>query len=342
MALSDTIKRIIEEEGIEYTERQRTIHTTCPMCGRNDKLSILKENGATICYRGSCQFKGFFTDWLVHMAGIPYAAAKERIYENPNQSKRLHESLHLTFERPDPIKSSSSTLPIPCVWPGPFVPISSAEARDGWHYISSRGIEPQVAEHYQIHYAPSMRRIVTPIFMNGVCYGWQARAIDPVDAADRMRNNVGFSRDSLLMFADDLKDRSYAIIAEGPFDAMKFYKVGGAVATMGKVVTQKQLQIIKDRNVQMVFLALDDDAIPEMRDLSTKLNLETYRILVPQSCVERCAKTNRKADFGECTMDECIEAVKHAVKIDDLYLMTYWGSIQDVRKIALRRENNEK
>ena len=241
-----------------------------------------------------------------------------------------------------PKSMEPSFVPLMCQWPAQdFVPVChrTCDVVDAIVYLDRRGITLDVAEHYQIHYSPSTRRVILPILMDGICYGWQGRAIDKVEDCDRIRNNTGFSRGALLMFADELKKRSYAIIAEGPFDAMKFYRVGGAIATMGKVITQNQLQILKKYDIRHAYLALDDDAIPEMRELAEKLGMEAYRVMVPQSCITRCQEGNRKADFGECTFEECIEAIKHAVKLDEKYMMTYWQAPEDVLRASLMRKD---
>jgi hypothetical protein len=52
-------------------------------------------------------------------------------------------------------------------------------------------------------------------------------------------------RDTVLMFQDRLATSDHAIICEGPVDALKCHLVGGNVATMGKVVSSRQIEIIK-------------------------------------------------------------------------------------------------
>ena len=131
-----------------------------------------------------------------------------------------------------------------------------------------------------------------------------------------MRNNEGFSRETLVMFADNLIGSNFAIVAEGPVDAIKFEQVGGNICTMGKVVTDKQLDIIKSYGIQKVYLALDDDALLEKNLVAEKLNLTTFRLSVPKSCIERCEKIGKKADFGECTFDEARQAFESAIPVE--------------------------
>lgn len=319
--LGHIIKQILEEEGYMYVEKQRTIYTVCPRCGKSDKLSILKENGATICYRGKCQFKGWFTDWLALSLGISKKEAYERLYNygmvhQQKLSKPL--CINLVDSNTPTSKESFSAMPplLPILWDSyNFLPIDHPNSVDGLKYVLNRGLTLEIAKYYNLHYSPSMRRVIIPIMMDGQYYGWQGRAIDPVDSSLKMRNNVGLRRAELIMFADSLKKTTYAIVTEGPFDAMKFFKVGGAVATMGKIVTPHQLKIILRDNIKSVYLALDDDAVPEMRELLSQIRLPVYKINVPHSCVQRAQLSNKKADFGECTLDECVSAFYSATSI---------------------------
>jgi hypothetical protein len=340
MFLGNIIKRIIAEEGLEYKERSRTIHTVCPQCGLSDKLSILKENGATICYRGRCQFKGFFDDWLAATANISIKEAKERIYQKPYLASKMTGELKLNWDN----RTDKHAPKVPVLsmvsWPiYGALDIKNHKAREGAEYLMGRGIPIDIASYYQIQYVPATRRVIFPIFMNGTCYGWQGRAIDKVAEKDRIRNNTGFNRASLVMFLDQLQGRNYVIISEGPIDAIKFHRIGGNIATMGKVVTERQLQLIKKHNVQSVYLALDYDAAPEMRNIVQKFDVPVYRLIVPPSCCQRCQKKNIKADFGECSFEECIEAVKHAVLLDQGYLMTYLKDPKDVIRDAFSQRS---
>ena len=57
MDMRSRIVDLISEAGVGFKEKANTIYTTCPICQKDDKFSILKKNGACICYRGTCTFK---------------------------------------------------------------------------------------------------------------------------------------------------------------------------------------------------------------------------------------------------------------------------------------------
>lgn len=319
MDLSERIKEILNEYGVSYKEKQRTIYTACPVCGRDDKFSILKANGSSICYRTSCDFgKSSFTKWLAITGKMSYADAKKKLLYGDLRYTPEDITTKLIEIGTDSIASASKEDKLEVVEYPAFgqIPIASAESTDGLNYLESRGITLAMAQKYQITYDPVHRRVVLPVIIGGKVYGYQARAIDKVPDKYRMRNNEGFRRDRLLMFADNIKATDFVILCEGPFDAMKFDRVGGFVCTMGKTITDMQLRMALPRNIKKIYLALDEDADAEMNKILSHAKLPVYRIEVPQSCLTRCAAKGSKADFGECTIEEATQAFENARKVD--------------------------
>ncbi|NBP13532.1 hypothetical protein EBU95_03920 [bacterium] len=316
---AEKIKQIILEEGLSVRERGRTIYTTCPKCQKADKLSILKANGYTICYRGSCEFKGPkpFIYWLMDTASISKQEAIERIYGAKDQEYSEKIELKLSLENENQVKQPEQNNLEKLEWPLQFTSdLEFPESFEAVNYLQQRGISVQIAKKYQVSYYKETRRIVFPIIQNGHCTGWQARTIDSLPGYLKVRNNTGFQRASSVMFIDNVKPNSFIIVAEGPIDAIKFDACGNSVATMGKMISDKQLELILSKNPQKVYLALDDDAAQEMRELQSILKVPVYKIDVPESCKIRCQLQNKKADFGECTFEECLEAFKNARKLD--------------------------
>jgi hypothetical protein len=322
----------LSENGLEYKEKSRTIHTECPVCHSSDKFSILKENGSCICYRGSCSFgRQWFPSFVSLVSGITEKEARKMLYGKDERIKQVKSSdwqIKLELDDEEQHSEPSPLDGIPTVtYPEWFMlDIDSSESSDGLNYLLSRGITLEMAKKYDIKYSKFYRRVYLPIKMNGEVYGYQGRAIDKVAEKDRMRNNEGFRRDTFVMFADNLIGAEHVIISEGPFDAMKFEQVGGSVSTLGKVVTNKQLQIIKNYGIMKVYLALDEDAASEINELGNILRrdgLEVYRIEVPQSCIDRCEKLGKKADIGECTFEEAALAFKNAYKLDRMKLLLH-------------------
>ena len=319
--LGSKIKSLIAEQGLDYKEKSKTIYTTCPMCGHNDKFSILKVNGSCICYRGSCEFgKRWFTEWLMLTAGIDYKAAKALMSDY--EAQRYIEpdgSLKVILDDQGPRRTVELT---PIAFPeADMMRIDSEYAGDARDYLASRGIPLDIAVLYGVMFSPIRRRVIFPVVMGGQVYGYQGRHIDKVDDSVKMRNNDGFAREALVMFADRMQQLDFVIISEGPVDAIKFHYVGSNICTMGKVVTDKQLDLIC-AGKQSIYLALDDDADAEIRELSQILSdYKVYLIKVPESCRQRCREKGKKADFGECTFEECEAAFHSAIRLDDSYVV---------------------
>lgn len=325
MDISDRIKELIAEQGVSFHEKAKTIYTTCPKCDRSDKFSILKANGSCICYHGSCDFgQRWFHDWLSMIAKIPVKEAKDKMYGmdsvkvNPDAEVKI--DLDESYNKRDPWQGL-----VPIKFPEDhMIRIESPYADEAQEYLRGRGIPIGMAAKYGIKYTPMFRRIIFPVTMNGLVYGYQGRAIDKVSDAEKMRNNDGFNRAKMVMFVDGLKTSEHVIFCEGPVDAIKFDKVGGAIATMGKVISDQQKQLIFKNPLKKIYIALDDDAAEEMNQLAAAQGLPMFKIEVPNSCRERCELNNKKADFGECTFDECVEAFREAKPIDAIHTFVHW------------------
>ncbi len=317
MILADKIKDIIAEAGLSFKEKSRTIYTTCPMCSRDDKFSILKDNGACVCYRGSCDFgKRWFIDWMVMTMSITYSEAKAVLHD-VELSQHIDESGNLKVLLDEPTEPTKQTELKPIKFPEfHMVPINSSEAEQGRLYLEGRGVPLEIALEYEIMYSPMFKRVIFPVKMGGKVYGYQGRHTQKVPDSDKVRNNEGFSRETLVMFLDRAEGKDYIIVTEGPVDAIKFHKAGSNVSTMGKIVTDKQQKLLFPPNIAKIYLALDEDAALETRDLHKKYgDREVYIIKVPESCKQRCALHGKKADFGECTFDECLQAFADAERL---------------------------
>lgn len=311
---------IIDRFGIDYKEKIRTIYTMCPVCQQDDKFSILKSNGSCVCYRGSCAFgKQWFEDWMALTGKMTKAEAKKLL----NDFGMDHSQPTIEIELVDSVKKKNIEL-TPVQWPeGGFYEINDPLASEGLAYLGECGIPLNVALHYDIRYSPLMRRIIYPVKLGSKCYGWQARAIDKVPAADRVRNNLNFPRAYTLMFINNIRNSKHIIVAEGPKDAIKFHLAGGNTATMGKEITSTQIDIINRSGAETLYLALDPDAANEARELASKVKMKVKVIELPQSCIDRCKKIGKKADYGECTFDEALQAFKDAKDFDGGYLLIY-------------------
>jgi len=309
------IRSLLSTYGELAGENRRSLLTRCPLCGRSDKFFVLKANGSSVCFHGSCTYgRRWMPDWIALTANIPLAEARSVVYGNKEVS--LDNPLILHFIDEDDTTVAPENYIESIEWPeAGLFSLDHPIAEDAVLYLASRNVSLDLAINHGFMFNMITRRLIMPIFIDEVCYGWQGRAIDKVDQKDRMRNNIGFRRDSLVMFYDTIKDSPFFVVAEGPFDALKFNKCHHYVATMGKTLSEKQIKLLIDTSASSVFLGLDDDAYQETDSLARSLysaGKKVYLMEVPESAKNRCHGMSKKADFGECTEDECVVAMKEA------------------------------
>lgn len=305
------IKTILDRLRVDYEEKTKTLHMECPHCNKSDKFSMLQANGYTVCYRGSCDYgKRNFTYYVSKTAKISIQDAKDLIYGQDLLLSTNGDTIDINFMDDDKPLRELKEVP----YPATFDHISGLFPSDGRTYLENRGIPLELIHYYEIKWNNFQRRVVFPIFMNHKCFGYQGRAIDNVEKGFRMRNNEGFNRESLIMFYDQIEKGGHVIINEGPIDAIKFHFCKGNIATLGKVVTDKQIELILSKEPSAIYLGLDDDAYEETLLLKKKLRgIKVYELVVPQTAITRCQALGKKADFGECTFEEANFAFKNAI-----------------------------
>jgi len=312
----------LEENGINFRQKSKTLYTECPGCNRADKFSILKSNGSTVCYHGSCDWSVRpFHEYVAAILNISPKEAKSQIYATDYTKELKFEVGKSTQQEEwDPLNTANLNQ---VVLPEKTYSVVDTD-NEGSAYLRKRGIEPKLADIYGIKYCFSQRRVIFPAYVNGKLVGYQGRSVDPVAPYLKVRNNDGFRRDQTVLFWDKVRENEFIIIAEGPFDALKFSKIGNFVSTMGKEITQKQIILMKSKNPQKVYIALDDDAAEEMSQLARSFDVPTFLLRVPQSCRLRCKELDKKADFGECTPDEAQEAFNNAEQLGYYNLIVNW------------------
>lgn len=316
---ADRVAELFKEYANIQKENARSWITECPVCNNSKKFYIFKHNGRATCHRPSCEFgKRPFHEWLGLTLGIDFEDAKKMVI-NELVIEQVNKVNFGTIDFDEIEEDGIQISDIPNIeYPSELqLSLDNPMSEEGVKYLQSRGISKELAEYYEITYSPWDRRVILPIYQDGACKGYQGRAIDKCDPGFRMRNNHGFRRDSLVMFYDSAKSEQCLFVLEGPFDALKFHGFGGFIATMGKVVTSKQVDLIKQTNSQKVYLGLDDDAAIEINKLNIQLEgvKELFWIKPPESCIERCKLQGKKADFGECTQDEIQVAIQNATSL---------------------------
>lgn len=318
MSLETRISDFLKNHHIHpEAQTSRSYIFDCPACGGDKKLYVQKEDGRSVCFKQKserCPKPGSYATYALSLlANLPIDVVKREILEYVSQ---LSDDISVSFD--DPEQPAEEPLPAGSL-PIDTVMIDNPLAEDGANYLIGRGIPLEIQKKYDILYVPSMRRVVFPVIMDKTLYGWQGRAIDKVDHAFRMHNMEGIWRARTLMFYNSIKNKDFAILAEGPISALKFDKVGNFVASMGKEVSRKQLQLLKESGIKKLYLALDRDAVDKLHSIMHHMNsiagnkIHFYLIEVPE----------HRDDFGDCTFEECEAAFQSAKELSGDELFTH-------------------
>ena len=301
------------------SQSSRSYIFDCPACGGDRKLYISKKDGLSVCFKGKtdrCPKPGSQVSYALSLlSGLPIDIVRREVL---NFIENLADNIRVSFEEENFQIKKEEALPT-VMLPIDIVFIGDRAAEDGERYLINRGFPREIQQQCGVLYSPSMRRVIFPVIMDQKLYGWQGRAIDKVSHQDRMYNVPGPWKARTLMFYENIKGKDFAIVAEGPVSAMKFAKVGNFVATMGKEISNKQLQILRESGVKKVYLAIDRDAVDKFNKIRYSLDselsgrVECYLVPIPDN----------RDDFGDCTFEECESAFKKATKLDGDQVFSY-------------------
>jgi DNA primase len=305
-------------DSVGQTHKSYVFH--CPRCNKKKKLYVRKWDGKFVCW--SCPgFSGDPEFLLADLTGVSVETARQRIHGTDSISHEKYDAL-VWYDSEDP-SETRNVLPV-LTWPYHCLPLDHPHAVRGVAYLESRGVPRAVADEYGIRYSPQERRVYFPVEAGGALVGWQARLVIPNTHTDedgvthetpKILSSIDIPRDQVLMFGDRIVGKT-AIVCEGPFDAIKAHLAGGACATMGKTVTRGQVQALRDRGVQRIYLALDPDAAIETMALVREFwDREVFLVRPPPGV----------HDLGDMTFEQVHDAVAGAERLHRWDLLLHWG-----------------
>lgn len=325
MALQEKIKSILDEGGVSYHQNTRSFILTCPRCNKPKKLYLRKTDGRFVCWvcKDVSGFSGKAEWCLTELIGTPVKELQVYLYgATNNQILLLDVEINDFFDEEDEFQAFQPEV-LPEVMPDPdFRPLAGTE---GEKYLLGRGIPLSVAEQYGIMYYPKRKSVVFPVASNSKLLGWQTRVVGPTRWFDeelqvevrvpKAMTSVGLKKDRTFMFGDRLSGVEHAILCEGPIDAIKAHLCGGNIATLGKVVSATQLNLLLYSGVKRLYLALDPDAFMEagkvLRELSGRIDV--YDLRPPA----------QYSDLGDMPLEEVFELFKAAPKLYPQHIFMY-------------------
>lgn len=324
--ISKALQEFLAASGLRWKESKTSYIFTCPRCQKEEKLWMFKDTGTFICWH--CAeiegFKGRPEFALSDLTGVPVAKIRLTLYGDVLPPAELFFDFELVDwysddELHDEVPDQSKLQHL--LWPPDALPIDHLLARRGREYLQGRGISAELATAYDIRYSGPDTRVLFPVQYRGRLFGWQGRLIGQNEFVDpdtgvkssipKVMTTPGLKKDQTVMFADRLERADQVIICEGPVDAIKCHfctpQLGvsaGNIATMGKLVSFAQINLIKYSGAKRVYLALDPDADTETERLIKEFHgfLDVYTMEVPRP----------HKDFGEMDVAEVVEVYRNA------------------------------
>jgi len=319
----NVLREVLTQSGLKFKQTSVSYVFDCVRCSGKQKLYIRKRDGRFVCWKckETDNYQGKPEYALVDLLNLSLAEVKTALYGGSHVQVEVRLDLHLKDFFGDEDELDEDAVEVPKVdWPVSYYPIEAPESKKGARYMAGRGVPLALSRLYGLHYAPEKERVVFPIASGNELYGWQERLVvstkwwDP-EGRERERpkilSSTGIPRDRTLMFVDRLKGYEHAVLCEGPVDAIKAHACGGNVCTMGKAVSQQQMNLLLNGGVKKLYLALDPDAADEMQRLAYNHfdDVELYQMLAPEKGAE-------KSDLGAMDYSEVYDLFVGARRIE--------------------------
>lgn len=340
---------MISNSGLKPRENKLSYIFTCPKCQKPEILWMFKEGGRFICwycaeilgFKGRCEFA------MAALLGRSLDSVRKELYDNTLATA----DVFFDFELKNWWSEDEEEVVVPdlnklnrVMWSPDYYEIDNKFSEKGAEYLLGRGISIDIAKHYGIRYNPIERRVAFPVGFRGALFGWQARYTGKTEWFDIETNrqmkilkilstdSLSGQRDKVVQFADQLTGTDQAILCEGAVDAIKCHLCSpgngmsaGNIATMGKVVSDQQISLLKYCGIKRVYLALDPDAEAEVARIARAFEpeVEVYLMKVPRPF----------KDFGEMSMEGARNAYKAARRISPGQLFVYLKPIDEAMRL---------
>jgi hypothetical protein len=321
------LKEMLDEGGISYKQNSKSFVLSCPRCLKPDKVYLRKSDGRFICFV-CAEVDGFrgSAEWLLtELLNRSVSDIKTTLYGFSDVGGGGFLDLQLQDFYEQGLDSEPTLSPMLEMDPDPgFRELDTEAGAPGRLYLEKRGVPVEIAKEYGIWYWPQENRIVFPVKSGGKLLGWQDRYCGRTEYYDREADvpvklmkamtTPGLKRDRVLLFGDRLKG-DHAVLCEGPFDALAAHLCGGNVATMGKIVSNQQLQLLKNSGIKRLYLALDPDAYKEAAGV--------LKVMIDDIDVYDMRPPAPYEDIGAMPMAAVVELMASAPRIDRNYLFLY-------------------
>lgn len=331
------LRDLVEGGSSPFKQTARSYVLFCPepAC-RRQKLHVEKTTGMAKCFR--CGFRGW-ANWV--LARVYNRSAEELdqlLYGVVTVGTIIDAGLIRMTDFWGEEEAEDALLPTLPSYPPPmekspdWVSIDEPIARPGLEYLASRGVPNDIAFAYGIGFDPAEQRVLFPVVVDGQLRGWQGRHIGNLSYVRKDGSfgtipkvmTVGKLGKECFMFQDRLVGQTTAVLTEGPLDALKCHYLGGNVASMGKDVSPRQLDILMRAGIKTLYVGLDRDADRPVGAIVKALHgvMKLYRLLPPPT----------RGDLGDCTFHEVIEQAAAAEEMGPAHEHQTYITMPDLYK----------
>jgi DNA primase len=267
---------------IMETSNEDRIRTLCPICDdKNGHLYILLSEGLAYCQR--CKYdpkspirfisdvEGITQQAVVGMAGDGWSYVDTSVEEVVEGLFEEHEDV-FSYE----IIGLESTF-FPVLEDIGIFPLNQAviKARD---YLEARGVTPSQMATYDIRYCYDGQyagRVIVPCFFKGDVVTFVAR--DIFGMSSRKYLNPPGNKQSDFLFNLDRILGDTVVLTEGVFDAISSSEAAPSVASFGKSLSKRQIELLN--RFKRVTFYWDKDAYPQVESYASKLQGECRVVL---------------------------------------------------------------
>lgn len=242
----------------DYKEHGKgEVYFTCPFCHNHKKKFAVNVN------------KNAFHCWHCGAKGRSLITLFKRLDVSPSQLKELRSLLSDEQIRNYVEEDASTELHLPPGYKPLWIPDKNIHYLNAIKYLKNRGITGYDIIRYQMGYTmvgEYSGRIIVPSFDtdNKLKY-FLARSFYE---SGMKYKNPPVSK-NVIVFENQINWEMPLVLCEGVFDAIAIRR--NAVPLLGKFVPKKLLKAMIKNQVKEVYVALDDDAITEAREMEQKL-----------------------------------------------------------------------
>lgn len=294
--------------GLDYTEtgNEKEIASQCPFCHESRKKLYISPSGKFICF--ICNTKGsgilsFVEQYYDCSAKEAKAILHDQNYDtvsspilvNHSENESLLSKLIQIQEKQKVKVKQLVSPPIPTNWHNLINNMDNPEAYPYFNYLHGRGLTLEDIRDFDLGYVTNgvvkrkgkkdlriQKSIMFPTYnQDGKLIYWSTRSIEAhpyVKSINAPATQDEISRKDILFNGSHvIKDNSYMVICEGPINAitssinqLEYFGYVG-VATLGKQVTDKQIELMKKLQPLKFLIFLDNDAKSQELDLIERM-----------------------------------------------------------------------